>query len=82
MKALTAVITVLACGAWLAYAFLAAFVAGIEGGNEDGQLAIAITSVVILAGSAGLAARRHRAAATVAMLLAAGGFVWWVTLLR
>ena len=66
---------------WLGYAFLGAFVAGIEGGDEDGQLAIALAGVAALAVAALLAARARRVAATLAMLLSAGCLVWWLSLL-
>lgn len=81
MKALTAVLTVLGCAVWLGYAFLAAFVAAIEGGDGDRQLVIAVAGVAALGVAALLAARRRRVAATLAMLLSAASLAWWLSLL-
>ena len=81
MRVLTAFLAVAGCGAWLGYAFLAALVADIEGGDGGEQLPIAVTGVATLGVAAWLATRRLRFAATVAMLVSVTEFVLWMTLM-
>ena len=78
MKAVTVVLSVLACGAWLGYALLVGLVADIEGYDGGGeQLAIAVSGVALLGVAGWAASRGGRVAATVAMLGSAACLVWW-----
>ena len=82
MRVLTYVLAALGCAAWLGYAFLAALVSEIEGGDGDGQLVIALVGVGALGVAALLAAHQHRVSATLAMLLSAASLVGWLALGR
>ena len=78
---MTAVLTVVACAAWLGYAFLGALVTSIEGtGAGNDQLAIAVAGVLAIGLSAWLATRQRRLAATAVLLLAVVAFVGWALL--